>query len=516
MRKISTLLILSALTTLVVSPCRAQNLDTHIQCSEFVNQYVDGVVIKDSFAVLDRKDLPGFCAIQGTIIPSIKFEARFPLTDWNGKYYQSGCGGYCGAVIADKKGFSNTINKALERGYAAITTDAGHTGGLGDAAWAEGNQVAVDLYAHRAIPLTYNAGMRLVKAFYGQQSKLQLFGGCSNGGRMAAVAAQRYPELFDGILGGSGVLNLSQNGGIFGSWVVQSNTGQNGQRILNQRNFAHKLPLLEALVLQQCDGSDGQVDGFISLPRNCVVDIAALPLCSETHGNRCFTAAEKRVMEKWYQGPKDSSGKQLYPGFPPGSERYWLVWFLDTETRVAPGNALGGDYTRYLGFEHGVPENYTALDFDFDLDPARLQAKGRLLNALDPDLSAFRDAGGKFLMWHGWQDPLVLPDQSVGYYESVLEKFGGPTEVDSFLRLFMIPGQGHCWELPSAAPDRFDPIAVLESWVETNQPPKQLNVRSLDTESAGTSATAVCPYPGLPVYLDSADELLRDHCSVEQ
>ena len=245
------------------------------------------------------------------------------------------------------------------------------------------------------------------------------------------------------------------------------------------------------------------------------MDINALPLCTETHGSACFSKAEKKVLEKWYQGPKDSTGKQLYPGMPPGSERYWLVWFLDTGTRIAVGNALGGDYTRYLGFENGAPEDYTALDFDFDRDPVRLQAKGRLLNALDPNLSAFRDAGGKFLMWHGWQDPLVLPDQSVDYYKSVLEALGGETEVNSFLRLFMIPGQGHCWELPSAAPDRFDPIAVLENWVVSNQAPDQLNVYALDPESVDTPTTVVCPYPGLPVYLNSADESTRDYCSAE-
>jgi feruloyl esterase len=424
-----------------------------------------------------------------------------PLTGWNGKLFQSGCGGYCGSVLPDKPGWSNTINGALQKGYAAITSDAGHQGGLGDASWAENNPQAVLLYAHQSIPLVDAAAKRLVEAFYASNPKQNYFGGCSNGGRMGAVAAQRYPELFDGIFAGGSVLNLSQNGGIYGSWVVQSNTDENRQRIITAANFRQKLALLNDAVVAQCDLSDGKADGNISLPRACEVDVSLLPQCAGTTleaGKTCFTPAEIGVLQRWYAGPSDSSGKQLYPGMPPGSEPYWLVWFLDPPDRTAPGNALGGDYARYLGFPEGVPAGYTAMDFNFDRDPARLETNGELLNGLNPQLSAFRDGGGKLLMWHGWQDPLVLPDQSVAYYESVESSMGGQEAVQDFMRLFMIPGQGHCWELSSDLPDQFDPLSALERWVEDGQAPDQLLLTNPHTaeQSADSIETAViCPYP---------------------
>jgi feruloyl esterase len=489
--------------------------DLDILCAEFASTKMEGVEISNAEAVKDREELPPFCAIRGVIDPDIEFESRFPLAGWNGKFYQSGCGGYCGRVLPDKKGYSNTINKALARGYATITTDAGHTAGNGDASWARDNPLAVEVYAHKSIPLAYQAGTLMVEAFYGKPAELQYFSGCSNGGRMAAMAAQRYPELFDGILGGGAVLNLSKNGGIYGSWVVQSNTGPDGQRILDRANFAHKLPLLERAVIDQCDASDGDRDGIISLPRNCRVDIAALPACADESGDACFTPAELGVLAKWYQGPRDSSGKQLYPGMPAGSERFWLVWFLDGENRVAPGNSLGGDYAMYLGFEEDVPEDYTALDFDFDRDPTRLEANGRMLDALDPDLSVFRDAGGKYLMWHGWQDPLVLPDQSVEYYQNVQDQMGGRAAVDDFFRLFMIPGQGHCWEMPAAVPDRFDPIAMLEDWVENGTAPNRLSATALDPETAVVPAAVVCPFPQMPVYLNDTEDSAAVDCAPE-
>ena len=135
-------------------------------CPAFASTVMERRASFDSAdTVTDREDLPAFCAIRGTIEPDIEFEARFPLTAWNGKYYQSGCGGYCGSVRPDKKGFSNSINKALQKGYATITTDSGHSAGMGDASWAKDNPVAVEVYAHRGIELTHRAGTAMVEAY---------------------------------------------------------------------------------------------------------------------------------------------------------------------------------------------------------------------------------------------------------------------------------------------------------------------------------------------------------------
>jgi feruloyl esterase len=490
------------------SPAAARQ-DSAARCSELVHRHVAGTTIAAAVPVTNGDGLPGYCRVQGIIDPGIRYEARLPLSGWNGKYYQSGCGGYCGSVLPDKKGFSNTINEALKLGYAAITTDNGHEGGLGDASWAAGQPEAVALYAYRGIELTYRAGTGLTRAFYGSDAARRYFGGCSNGGRMAAMAAQRYPSLFDGILGGGAVLNLSQNGGIHGSWIVQSNTRRDGSRILNRATFARKLPALEADVLAQCDGTDGRKDGVITRPRQCNVDVGALPACGAEDRADCFTGEEREVIGRWYRGARDSAGRQLYPGVPPGSERFWLVWFLDSDTTVAPGNALGGDYARYLGFPQQIPAGWTALDFNFDTDPARLVTTGKELDALNPDLKAFRRAGGKLLMWHGWADPLVLPDQSVDYFNSVVARLGGVDGVRSFFRLFMIPGQGHCWDLPASTPDQFNPIVILDNWVETGKPPEFI----VATSASGSGAQALlCPYPAEARMLEAGQSADAQGC----
>lgn len=505
---------IGAACLLALSACD-RKLDSQAQCEAMSSEHLPGVTLSTAAVVTNREDLPGFCQIQGRIDPSIGFEARFPLADWNGKYYQSGCGGYCGMVLPDKPGFSNSINEALKQGYASITTDAGHTASIGDPSWAKDNSQAVELYGHRAIPLTHQAGISLVNAFYGTLPSREYFSGCSNGGRMAAIAAQRYPELFDGILGGAGVLNLSQSGGIYGSWVVQSNTDEQGNRMLTRENFGAKIPLLEKEVVAQCDAVDGVADGIIAAPRQCTVNFDALPDCGLEGGDRCFTEAEIEVLRAWYQGPRNSDGAQLQPGMPPGGERYVGFWFLDSDDRIAIGNQLGGRYAKYLGFEGGTPDNYTVLDFNFDTDPSRLTKTAEVVDALDPDLRKFRDSGGKYLMWHGWGDALVLPDQSLDYYENVAVEMGGYDAIQSFYRLFLIPGHGHCWEIPADVPDRFDPIAVLDQWVESGQAPEQIIATAADPETAAAAKTALCPHPATARSLNPGAGATGTYCSTD-
>ena len=84
------------------------------------------ISITKNVPVENRADLPDFCQIIGVIEPSINFEARVPMSDWNGNYFQAGCGGFCGLVLPERETHSNSINHALRQGYAAITTDSGH------------------------------------------------------------------------------------------------------------------------------------------------------------------------------------------------------------------------------------------------------------------------------------------------------------------------------------------------------------------------------------------------------
>lgn len=455
--------------------------------------------IASSQSISKTGNLPGFCQITGEIKPSIGFEARFPLTDWNGKYYQAGCGGFCGVVEPNRETQSNAINHALRRGYATMTTDAGHKGQhLGDGSWALNNPAAELVYAHKTLPLTLQAGHQLIDMLYNDAPKYSYFSGCSNGGRMAAIAAQRYADLFDGIISGCPVLNLSVNGGVFGAWVLQAMTDSQGDKILGPK-FTPKLAMLEENSLKQCDAIDGEADRIISEPFTCKVDLDSIPICSGSSQTTCLTPTERRAVQKWYDGPTNSEGVQLFPGMAPGSERYWGYWYLGTDKGPGPGTLLADGYGKYLGFPED-PKDYDALDFNLDTDIPKLAEQGKLYNALDPDLSAFKKAGGKMIMWHGMSDPLVLPNQSPQYYEAVKAAMGQEGDVPSFYRLFMAPGLGHCWEKPANAPDHMNMLEALENWVESDIAPDTIELTQYDNSKRVFRKGLLRPYPLTAIY----------------
>jgi len=76
---------------------------------------------------------------------------------------------------------------------------------------------------------------------------------------------------------------------------------------------------------------------------------------------------------------------------------------------------FGEGFLRYLSFEEDPGERYTVADLDFDRDPPRLAAMGKVYNATDPDLDAFRRRGGKLLMWHSWADAGPSPMKSIAW-----------------------------------------------------------------------------------------------------
>ena len=456
------------------------------------------ISITKNVVIQNRIGLPDFCQIIGLIEPSINFEARFPVSDWNGNYFQAGCGGFCGLVLPERETHSNSINHALRKGYAAITTDSGHSGDhIGDARWALNNPLAEQVYARDILPITRAAGHELIKLIYGKDPDFSYFSGCSNGGRLGAKAAQEYPNLFDGIIAGCPVLNLSMNGGVFGAWILQANSDKNGNIILD-KSFKSKIPILEANAINQCDSLDGKVDGIIQLPNECKIDLSLIPGCMITNDSDCLTSDEKMVVQKFYQGPTNSNGLQLFGGMPPGSERYWDYWYLGSNSLRKPGILLADGYLQYLGMAQD-PLNYSALNFNFDKDLEKLVPQGLLFNAINPDLKSFQEAGGKILMWHGSADPLVLPNQSITYYETLKARMG-LSNLQKFYRLYMVPGMGHCWEIPSALPDQMDLLKVLSLWVEEGIQPNIIPIKQNSSSDVMAKEGTLKPYPQLAIY----------------
>ena len=163
--------------------------------------------------------------------------------------------------------------------------------------------------------------------------------------------------------------------------------------------------------------------------------------------------------------------------------------------------------------------NYDPTKFDYDKDVDAMDRKlvlgeplADVINGANPDLSGFRDGGGKLIVYHGWNDIGVAPMRTVYYYEAVAQKLSSNFDgVQKFFRLFMVPGMQHCeggpgadafggrpFQPPSPADAEHDVVVALEHWVEKGEAPKHLIATKYKDEKVeeGIERThLLCPYP---------------------
>jgi feruloyl esterase len=472
------------------------------ECGALAKLKIETTNLLSSVEVPAAGDLPGYCRVLGYVRPAINFEVRLPLTGWNGKFYQAGCGGFCGGLNSDAPGFTNAINVALRRDYAVATTDSGHWGAsVVDGRWAWNNPVAKGDWAWRAETETARVAKILVKAFYGTAQSKAYFAGCSTGGRMAGVEATRFPGDFDGIIMGAPALDYTGLVATEFAWLAQANTGADGKPVFKPA----KLPILRDAVLKACHAEDG----LVADPRDCDFKPASLR-CTAGDSADCLSAAEVGTLEKWYSGPHDRKGQQLYPGgLPLGSETNWGIWLTGVGGRPPAIPLFGRDFLRYMAFPADDPD-YTARDFDFDRDPGRLAPMAVLYNAATwvpgspgevkgGDLSAFAKRGGRMIVYHGWGDPIVTPFLTLAWYDAWAKAAGGLDQARQSARLFLIPGMDHCGinaGNASITDTGIDPLSALEQWVEHDTPPDSLLATKRAKDGRTVWQRKICAYPG--------------------
>jgi hypothetical protein len=267
MRRLSITILIVTLGSLIPSLGYTQ-ADTDISsaaalCAKL--QPAADVKLRESPRWIDKGSLPAHCEVRGIKANKVEFLMRLP-TPWNGRFMMAGCGGFCGELLPDKPGYSNSINEAVKRGYAAIAHDGGHKAASWDTDWAADAE-ALDIWAYRILPLMVDVGLDLTRQTYGKDPDYKYFSGCSNGGRLGLIAAQRYPHLFDGIAAGASILDLSGTAGLWGNWLISNAYRENA--LLLDASIQSRL---KKIVLQQCDVKDGRADGMISEPRSCDID----------------------------------------------------------------------------------------------------------------------------------------------------------------------------------------------------------------------------------------------------
>jgi len=452
-----------------------------------------------SAAIIPASDVaPEHCRVDLLVQPDVNIEVNLPAR-WNGRLYMFGNGGFAGESFESAGRAANRAH-GLKAGFVTAATDTGHSaqrepGGT----FAVNRQKFID-FGFRSLHVTAATAKRLIAAYYSDPLSKAYFDGCSTGGRQALILAQRFPADFDGIIAGAPVLNYT------GGQIARVYWKQG----LAANPFpAAKLNLLAARVYELCDAKDGLKDGLIENPLRCDFRPSRdLPRCQGEDRPDCFTSGQIAALERLY-GDVPRQGKRYFPGWPVGSEAAgpngqsaWIGQHIDTPAGQSAWNGYASGFIRFI-LGPGTPlAAFTDADamqkFDLDKDYDNLAFAREVLDATDPDLTAFRARGGKLLMYFGWADPQLNPRMGLEYYEDVMAKMGPSTP--EFARLFMVPGMFHCGG--GIGPNTFDSVTPLVDWVEAGQAPASIAAARI-VGGRTVRTRPLCPWPEVARYKGS-------------
>ena len=436
-----------------------------------------------------------FCRIQAVSAPSsdshIGIEVWLPdASNWNGKFLAVGNPGFIGSIA------SAGIARNMEQGYVSAGTDTGHVDPGFE--WAIGHPEKWADWGHRAVHEMVVVTKTLANAYYGKPIQYSYWNSCHNGGNQGLNEVQRYPEDFDGIIAEDPAFFIThlQPGSLYISWLALKD-GVGGPGYIPTA----KLAVINKAALDACDANDGLVDGLIEYPPGCEFDPASIQ-CKDGDGSDCLTAAQVDTVRKIYEGAKFNDGSPIYTGFERGSEPTWTM-MIEKEPF-----SVNMNYFKGIVFED---PDWDFRTFDVDRD-TRLGIKkaAAAVDANDPNLKPFKDAGGKIMMVVSWNSTALPPRQLVKYYETVEKTMGGRENTQDFARLFAVPGSSGCSAF--ANPEGFKVFEALQAWVEEDKAPDKIifpHTKGGGMMGGGAREVyrtrPVCAYPKQARYKGSGD-----------
>ena len=432
----------------------------------------------------------------------VRIWVAIPTSNWNGRFVGTGGGGFSG-------GGANGVNPPLVSGFAAGATDTGHEGSSGSFALdANGrlNWQSIRNNAHVGIHEMTVTGQALTKAMYGVAPKYSYFTGCSTGGRQGLMEAQRYPQDYNGIVSGAPAVNWTR-------FHIQHLWGPVVMNAAGNPVAPCKLTAATAAAITACDAIDGVKDGVIEDPRRCTYD--PKPLAGTSAGDcGAFTDADVNVIRKLWEGPRREDGSFLWYGLARGADLNALWTSRGTPLRPVPFS-ISMDWFRYFLTQDPKFDGNTVVPSAYErFWDQSVEQYGTVFGTDNPDLSAFRDRGGKAIVWHGWADQLIAAEGSIDYYTRVQQTMGGAKKTSEFVRLFMSPGVGHC--SGGAGPAPTGQMDALLAWVEDGKAPESLLATRRDPQSGTVSRSRpVCAFPLVAKYKGSGstDDAASFSCS---
>jgi feruloyl esterase len=418
----------------------------------------------------------------------VKVWIGLPLTNWNGRFQGNGGGGFLG-------GNEGSLRGPVARGFAAGATDTGHEGGSGsfalDANERQNWQGIID-NAYLGIHEMTVVGKALTKAFYGKAPRYAYFVGGSTGGRQGLMEAQRFPEDYDGILSACPAINWHR-------FVPASLWPE--VVMLSLSNFVSKAKLdaATAAAVAACDADDGVKDGVIDDPFHCTYDPRAL--VGTKVGDETFTEADAEVIRKTWQGPRRQDGTFIWHGLDRGADMSPYAGTSGSPLKGKPFSIALEYWVYYLAQDAKWDWNTLTWAGFEQLWTKSVEQYGAVIGTDDPDLTRFRDHGGKVIIYHGLADQLIPAAGSIDYFKRVQQRMGVEKNTAQFARLFLVPGVDHGFRGAGTAPTGLNE-AILR-WVEEGQAPDKLIAEKRDASGKVLRTRPLFPYPQAAKYKGS-------------
>jgi feruloyl esterase len=467
------------------------NAKTVRSCESLASVALPNTTIES--AAVDPSD-PGVCRVTAiTTHPpagdKIRIWVAIPTSNWNGRFMGTGGGGFLG-------GSPLGVNQPVALGFAAGATDTGHEGGSGSFALDANGRLdwqAIRNNAHVGIHEMTVTGKALAQAMYGVAPRYSYFNGCSTGGRQGLMEAQRYPQDYSGILSAAPAINWNR-------FHVQHLWGPVVMNATNNPVASCKLAAATTAAIAACDTIDGVKDGVVEDPKRCTYD--PKPLVGTSAGDcGSFSEADVNVIRKLWEGPRKEEGSFLWYGLARGADLSALWTSRGTPLRPQPFG-ITMDWFRYFLTQDPKFDGNTVTPAAYErLWDQSVEQYGTVIGTDNADLTAFRDRGGKAIVWHGWADQLITAEGTIDYYARVQQQMGGAKRTSDFIRLFMAPGVAHC--AGGAGPQPTGQLEALLAWVEDGKAPETLLATRRDQNGAVTRSRPLCAYPLVAKYKGS-------------